>query len=159
MKCPFCTSLDTQVRDSRPSEDGTAVRRRRVCPECEARFTTFERVQLRELIVLKRSGRRVAFDREKLRRSIAVAVRKRPVDEDSIDQLVSEIVRQLESQGEGEVSSEAIGQLVMHRLRDIDTVAYVRFASVYQNFREPKDFEDLLEEIANAAHATATKRS
>ncbi|ALK09957.1 transcriptional regulator NrdR [Blastochloris viridis] len=150
MKCPFCSNLDTQVKDSRPSEDGTAVRRRRVCPDCGARFTTFERVQLRELTVLKRSGRRVPFDREKLRRSIAVAVRKRPVDEESIDRLVSEIVRQLERQGESEVGSEAIGQLVLQRLRDIDTVAYVRFASVYQNFRDPKDFENLLGEIAHA---------
>ncbi|BAS00134.1 ribonucleotide reductase transcriptional regulator NrdR [Blastochloris viridis] len=138
------------MKDSRPSEDGTAVRRRRVCPDCGARFTTFERVQLRELTVLKRSGRRVPFDREKLRRSIAVAVRKRPVDEESIDRLVSEIVRQLERQGESEVGSEAIGQLVLQRLRDIDTVAYVRFASVYQNFRDPKDFENLLGEIAHA---------
>jgi transcriptional repressor NrdR len=151
MKCPFCASLDTQVKDSRPSEDGTAVRRRRVCPDCGARFTTFERVQLRELTVLKRSGRRVPFDREKLRRSIAVAVRKRPVDEEGIDRLVSEIVRQLESQGESEIGSETIGQLVMQRLRDIDAVAYVRFASVYQNFRDPKDFEVLLGEIAHAA--------
>jgi transcriptional repressor NrdR len=158
MKCPFCASLDTQVKDSRPSEDGTAVRRRRVCPDCGARFTTFERVQLRELTVLKRSGRRVPFDREKLRRSIAVAVRKRPVDEDGIDKLVSEIVRQLESQGESEIGSETIGQLVMQRLRDIDTVAYVRFASVYQNFREPKDFENLLGEIAHAAAAGGAER-
>jgi transcriptional repressor NrdR len=157
MKCPFCASLDTQVKDSRPSEDGTAVRRRRVCPDCGARFTTFERVQLRELTVLKRSGRRVPFDREKLRRSIAVAVRKRPVDEDSIDKLVSEIVRQLESQGENEIVSETIGKLVMQRLRDIDTVAYVRFASVYQNFRDPKDFENLLGEIAHAAAAGAER--
>ena len=157
MKCPFCASLDTQVKDSRPSEDGTAVRRRRVCPDCGARFTTFERVQLRELTVLKRSGRRVPFDREKLRRSIAVAVRKRPVDEESIDKLVSEIVRQLESQGESEIGSETIGQLVMQRLRDIDTVAYVRFASVYQNFRDPKDFENLLGEIAHAAAAGAER--
>ena len=157
MKCPFCASLDTQVKDSRPSEDGTAVRRRRVCPDCGARFTTFERVQLRELTVLKRSGRRVPFDREKLRRSIAVAVRKRPVDEESIDKLVSEIVRQLESQGESEIGSETIGQLVLQRLRDIDTVAYVRFASVYQNFRDPKDFENLLGEIAHAAAAGAER--
>ncbi|BBF93436.1 transcriptional regulator NrdR [Blastochloris tepida] len=157
MKCPFCGSLDTQVKDSRPSEDGTAVRRRRVCPDCGARFTTFERVQLRELTVLKRSGRRVPFDREKLRRSIAIALRKRPVEEERIDRLVSDIVRQLESQGENEIESEAIGQLVMQRLRDIDTVAYVRFASVYRNFRDPKDFEDLLGEIAHAAAAGADR--
>ncbi|KAA5599500.1 transcriptional regulator NrdR [Blastochloris sulfoviridis] len=157
MKCPFCGSLDTQVKDSRPSEDGTAVRRRRVCPDCGARFTTFERVQLRELTVLKRSGRRVPFDREKLRRSIAIALRKRPVEEERIDRLVSDIVRQLESQGENEIESEAIGQIVMQRLRDIDTVAYVRFASVYRNFRDPKDFEDLLGEIAHAAAAGADR--
>ncbi|NJO54936.1 MAG: transcriptional repressor NrdR [Bacteroidales bacterium] len=157
MKCPFCSSLDTQVKDSRPSEDGTAVRRRRVCPDCGARFTTFERVQLREITVLKRSGRRVPFDREKLRRSIAIALRKRPVEEERIDRLVSDIVRQLESQGENEIESEAIGQIVMQRLRDIDTVAYVRFASVYRNFRDPKDFEDLLGEIAHAAAAGADR--
>lgn len=157
MKCPFCGGADTQVKDSRPTEDGSAVRRRRVCEECGARFTTFERVQLRELTVLKRSGRRVPFDREKLRRSIAIALRKRPIEEERIDRLVSDIVRELESQGENEIGSEAIGQLVLHHLRDIDAVAYVRFASVYRNFREPKDFADLLGEIAHAATAGANR--
>ena len=157
MKCPFCGGPDTQVKDSRPTEDGTAVRRRRICEECGARFTTFERVQLRELTVLKRSGRRVPFDREKLRRSIAIAMRKRPIEDERIDRLVSDIVRELESQGESEVGSEAIGQLVLQHLRDIDVVAYVRFASVYRNFREPKDFADLLGEIAHAATAGADR--
>jgi transcriptional repressor NrdR len=158
MKCPICGSLDTQVKDSRPTEDDTAIRRRRVCSACGARFTTFERVQLRELMVLKRSGRRVPFDREKLRRSIAVALRKRPVDEERIDRLVSDLVRELESLGESEVASETVGRLVMEKLRDLDDVAYVRFASVYRNFRDPKDFAELLGEIAGGdAPARARK--
>jgi transcriptional repressor NrdR len=144
MRCPNCASLDTQVKDSRPTEDSSVIRRRRVCLACNFRFTTFERVQLRELTVIKRNGRRVPFDRDKLLRSVQIALRKRPVDPDRIEQVVSKIVRELESAGESEVSSEAIGELVMEALRSLDDVAYVRFASVYRNFREAKDFEAFL---------------
>ena len=147
MRCPYCGSADTQVKDSRPSEDHTAIRRRRVCVVCGGRFTTFERVQLRELSVLKRNGRRVPFDRDKLMRSVQVALRKRAVDPDRVERMVNGVVRQLESSGEGEVSSEQIGHLVMEGLRALDDVAYVRFASVYRNFREAKDFEALLGEL------------
>jgi len=147
MRCPSCGSLDTQVKDSRPTEDSAAIRRRRVCLTCNFRFTTFERVQLRELTVIKRNGRRVPFDRDKLLRSLQIALRKRPIDPDQIDQMVSKIVRELESQGESEVSSEAVGEIVMEHLRALDDVAYVRFASVYRNFREPKDFENALAEL------------
>ena len=148
MRCPSCGSLDTQVKDSRPTEDSAAIRRRRVCLTCNFRFTTFERVQLRELTVIKRNGRRVPFDRDKLLRSLQIALRKRPIDPEQIDQMVSKIVRELESQGESEVSSEAIGEMVMEHLRALDDVAYVRFASVYRNFREPKDFEEALAELS-----------
>lgn len=144
MRCPFCGGLDTQVKDSRPSEDHAAIRRRRVCPDCGQRFTTFERVQLRELSVIKTNGRRVPFDRDKLMRSVQIALRKRPVDSDRIERFVSGIVRRLESMGESEVKSSAIGKLVMEGLRSMDDVAYVRFASVYRNFREAKDFEEFL---------------
>ena len=149
MRCPFCGNVDTQVKDSRPTEDNTAIRRRRVCSTCGGRFTTFERVQLRELMVVKRSGRRVPFDREKLMRSVETAVRKRPVDPERIERMVSGIVRQLESTGEGEVTSEVICTHVMEGLKNIDSVAYVRFASVYKNFREAKDFEALIGELNN----------
>lgn len=149
MRCPFCGNADTQVKDSRPTEDSAAIRRRRVCPQCGQRFTTFERVQLRELTVLKRNGRRTPFDRDKLLRSVQIALRKRPVDPDRIDQMVSGIVRRLESSGEEEVNSEMIGELVMDGLKQLDDVAYVRFASVYRNFRDPKDFEDVLGELAD----------
>src|SRR5512132_4627889 len=148
MRCPSCGSLDTQVKDSRPTEDSAAIRRRRVCLTCNFRFTTFERVQLRELVVIKRNGRRVPFDRDKLLRSMQIALRKRPVEPERIDQAVSKIVRELESQGESDVSSETIGEMVMEALRTLDDVAYVRFASVYKNFREAKDFEALLGELA-----------
>ncbi len=148
MRCPYCGNEDTQVKDSRPTEDGAAIRRRRICSACGGRFTTFERVQLRELTVLKRSGRRVPFDRDKLMRSVQVACRKRPVDPDRIERMVSGIVRQLESLGEPEVNSEQIGELIMEGLKGLDDVAYVRFASVYRNFREAKDFEDLLGELS-----------
>jgi transcriptional repressor NrdR len=144
MRCPYCGGPDTQVKDSRPSDDAAAIRRRRVCPDCGGRFTTFERVQLRELTVLKRSGKRVPFDRDKLQRSIGVALRKRPVDPERIERLVSGITRQLESSGEAEIGSEAIGELVMEGLKGLDDVAYVRFASVYKNFREASDFKALL---------------
>jgi transcriptional repressor NrdR len=148
MRCPYCGSLDTQVKDSRPTEDSAVIRRRRVCPGCNGRFTTFERVQLRELTVLKRSGRRVAFDREKLMRSVEISLRKRPVDPERIERMISGIVRKLESMGENEIASSVIGELVMEELKQMDDVAYVRFASVYRNFREPKDFEKVLGELA-----------
>jgi len=144
LRCPFCGNSDTQVKDSRPSEDSAAIRRRRSCPQCGGRFTTFERVQLRELMVLKRSGRRLPFDRQKLERSISIAMRKRPVDAERIDQMISGIVRQLESMGETEIPSTAIGELVMKALRNIDEVAYVRYASVYRDFRETQDFASFL---------------
>ena len=148
MRCPSCASLDTQVKDSRPTEDSAAIRRRRVCLTCNFRFTTFERVQLRELVVIKRNGRRVPFDRDKLMRSVQISLRKRPVDPERIEQTVSKIVRELESLGETEVSSETIGETVMEHLRQLDDVAYVRFASVYRNFREAKDFEAVLGELS-----------
>jgi transcriptional repressor NrdR len=148
MRCPYCGSLDTQVKDSRPTEHSAVIRRRRVCPACNGRFTTFERVQLRELTVLKRSGRRVVFDREKLMRSVEISLRKRPVDPERIERMISAIVRKLESMGENEIASSVIGELVMEELKQLDDVAYVRFASVYRNFREPKDFEKVLGELA-----------
>ena len=147
MRCPFCGHDDTQVKDSRPSEDNSAIRRRRHCPECGGRFTTFERVQLRELIVVKKSGRREPFDRDKLERSINHALRKRPVERERVDRMITGIVRRLESRGENEVPSPMIGELVMQALSSLDKVAYVRFASVYKNFRETKDFEALLGEL------------
>ena len=148
MRCPSCNSLDTQVKDSRPTEDSSAIRRRRVCLTCQFRFTTFERVQLRELVVIKRNGRRVPFDRDKLMRSVQIALRKRNVEPERVEQMVSRIVRELESHGESEISSDAIGENVMAHLRDLDDVSYVRFASVYKNFREPKDFEDALKQLS-----------
>jgi transcriptional repressor NrdR len=148
MRCPFCGNAETQVKDSRATEDNSAIRRRRACPDCGGRFTTFERIQLRELMVAKRSGRRTPFDRDKLARSVQVALRKRPVDAERIERMVSGIVRQLESLGESEIKSEQIGQLVMEGLRNLDDVAYVRFASVYRNFREAKDFEAVIDELS-----------
>ena len=160
MRCPFCGFADTQVKDSRPTEDGSAIRRRRVCTECNGRFTTFERVQLRELTVVKRNNRRVPFDRDKLMRSIQIALRKRPVDPDRVERLVSGIVRQLEASGESEIPAENIGRIVMEALKALDDVAYVRFASVYRNFREPKDFEQLIGEMAEDDEPAAVpKRS
>ena len=144
MKCPFCGDLESQVKDSRPSEDGAAIRRRRLCPECGGRFTTFERVQLRELMILKRSGRRTPFDREKLARSIAIATRKRPVQLERVDRMVNAIVRQLESMGETELPSHVVGELVMKSLKALDDVAYVRYASVYRDFRQTEDFAKFL---------------
>jgi transcriptional repressor NrdR len=149
MRCPFCSNEETQVKDSRSSEDGAAIRRRRLCPDCGGRFTTFERVQLRELMVLKKAGRRVPFDRDKLMRSVQVSLRKRPVEPERIERMVSGIVRQLESLGESEIRSELIGKLIMDALKALDDVAYVRFASVYKNFREAKDFEDLIGELGS----------
>lgn len=148
MRCPFCSNNETQVKDSRPTEEHTAIRRRRVCPDCGGRFTTFERVQLRELVVAKRSGRKAPFDRDKLQKSVEIALRKRPVDSERIDRMVSGIVRQLESTGEPEITSGFIGELVMEALRGVDAVGYVRFASVYRDFRDAADFEDVLGEIA-----------
>jgi transcriptional repressor NrdR len=150
MRCPFCTSEDTQVKDSRPAEDNMAIRRRRYCPQCGARFTTFERVQLRELTVVKKSGRRVPFDRDKLLRSVQVALRKRPVEAERVERMVSGMVRRLESTGETEIPSETIGELVMDGLAALDPVAYVRFASVYKNFREARDFETFLGRLEGA---------
>ena len=150
MRCPYCTSTSSQVKDSRPSDDHGAIRRRRVCEDCGGRFTTFERVQMKELVVVKRSGRRVPFDRDKLARSIDIALRKRPIEADRVERLVSGIVRQLESTSDGEVTSETIGGLVMEALRGLDAVAYLRFASVYKDFRDAKDFQDVLTEITGS---------
>lgn len=158
MRCPSCGSLDTQVKDSRPTEDSAAIRRRRICMACNFRFTTFERVQLRELTVIKRNGRRVPFDRDKLMRSVQISLRKRPFEPDQIEAMVSTIVRELESMGESEVSSETIGEMVMEHLRKLDDVAYVRFASVYRNFREPKDFESALAELSDEPPRPAASR-
>jgi transcriptional repressor NrdR len=144
MRCPFCGHAESQVKDSRPSEDGAAIRRRRLCPECGGRFTTFERVQLRELTIVKRSGRRAPFDREKLMRSISIAIRKRPVDPERVEQMVSGIVRQLESMGETELASHVVGEMVMKALKALDEVAYVRYASVYRDFRQTQDFAKFL---------------
>lgn len=144
MKCPFCGNADTQVKDSRPSDDGSAIRRRRSCPNCQGRFTTFERVQLRELVILKRNGRRTPFDRDKLERSLSVALRKRPVHPEQVEQMVSRIVRQLESLGETEIASSAVGDFIMKALKSVDEVAYVRYASVYKDFRKTGDFAQFL---------------
>jgi transcriptional repressor NrdR len=154
MRCPYCGTADTQVKDSRPAEDDTVIRRRRSCDACGGRFTTFERVQLRELTVVKKSGRRVPFDRDKLLRSVNVALRKRSVDPERVDRMVNGIVRQLESSGESEVSSEKIGTLVMEGLKNLDEVAYVRFASVYQNFTNTEDFKDVLGELSGDGDKT-----
>ena len=155
MRCPYCSGDNTQVKDSRPTEENAAIRRRRVCPDCGGRFTTFERVQLRELTIIKRSGRRVPFDRDKLERSVEIALRKRPVEPDRVERMVSGIVRQLESLGESEIPSSAIGGLVMEALKGLDPVAYVRFASVYRDFREAADFHEVLGEIARAPQPIA----
>ena len=154
MRCPFCGSEDSQVKNSRPTEDGGAIRRRRQCPGCGARFTTFERVQLRELVILKKSGDRETFDRDKLARSIEIACRKRPIAPERIERLVSGIVRQLEAIGEAEIEAETIGQAVMEGLQNLDAVAYVRFASVYRDFREAKDFEDFVGSIEETVAKT-----
>lgn len=147
MRCPFCGNADTQVKDSRPAEDHVAIRRRRYCPACGGRFTTYERVQLRDLVVLKKSGRREDFDRDKLARSIRIALQKRPVEPERIEQMISGIVRRLESTGETDIPSTQIGEIVMDALGRIDAVAYVRFASVYKNFQEAGDFEDFVSEL------------
>jgi len=149
VRCPFCAHLDTQVKDSRPTEDNAVIRRRRSCPACNARFTTFERVQLRDLTILKSNGRREAFDREKLRRSIVIALRKRPVDDERLDRMISSLVRQLETSGQGEFPSDRLGEMVMEMLADLDQVAYVRFASVYRDFREARDFQKFIGRLAD----------
>ena len=148
MRCPYCMNADTQVKDSRPTEENTVIRRRRVCPDCGGRFTTFERVQLRELTIIKNTGRKVPFERDKLMRSVQVALRKRPVEPERIERMVSGIVRRLENLGESEVPAKLVGELVMEGLYALDQVGYVRFASVYRNFREAKDFEEFLGEMS-----------
>ncbi len=148
MRCPFCANNDTQVKDSRPTEDNSAIRRRRFCPACGSRFTTFERVQLRDLTIIKRNGQRLPFERVKLMRSIQIATRKRPVDEESIERIVNGIQRRLESSGESEIKSENVGEMVMNALSNLDPVAYVRFASVYKNFREAQDFEEFVGQLS-----------
>jgi transcriptional repressor NrdR len=150
MKCPFCGHDDTQVKDSRPSEDGLTIRRRRFCPECNSRFTTFERVQLRELTVLKKNGERRMFDRDKLMRSLNIALRKRPATPEQIEQLATRITSKLESMGENEIPTAMIGTIIMDELKKMDSVAYIRFASVYRDFREAKDFENIVEELGGA---------
>ncbi len=147
MRCPFCIHDDTQVKDSRPTEENATIRRRRYCPSCGSRFTTFERVQLRELTVVKKDGEKAPFDREKLTRSLLISLRKRPIDSDRIERIVNGIQRRLESLGESEIPTKIIGEMVMEVLAELDPVAYVRFASVYRNFREAKDFEDFVEGI------------
>ena len=154
MRCPFCGHSDSQVKDSRPTEDNAAIRRRRFCPECGSRWTTFERVQLRELTVVKKEGEKTPFDREKLARSLRIALRKRPVEAERIERIVNSIQRQLEASGESEIPTKAIGQMVMENLKDLDQVGYVRFASVYRNFREAKDFEDFVENLGELEAVT-----
>ena len=149
MRCPYCGGLDTQVKDSRPTEDNVAIRRRRLCPACAARFTTFERVHLRDMVIAKKNGQRAPFDRDKLARSLIIACRKRPVDEERVERVVNGIQRRLESRGENEIRSEVVGEMVMEALEGLDKVAYIRFASVYKNFREIKDFENFVETLAD----------
>ncbi|AZN72406.1 transcriptional repressor NrdR [Georhizobium profundi] len=156
MRCPYCSSEDSQVKDSRPAEDGAAIRRRRVCPDCGGRFTTFERVQLRELTVIKKTGRRVPFDRDKLMRSFEIALRKRPVERDRIERAVSAIVRRLESSGEQDIQSEQIGLLVIEALKALDDVGFVRYASVYRDFSGPEDFENVINELTARINADTT---
>ena len=144
MRCPFCSNEDSQVKDSRPTEDNTAIRRRRICEQCGSRFTTFERIQLRDLVVLKNKGQRENFDRDKMFRSLSLALRKRNIENEKIEKIINAIVRKLENSGETEIKSNIIGQYIMEALMHLDQVAYVRFASVYKNFREAKDFEDFL---------------
>lgn len=147
MRCPFCGSDDTQVKDSRPTEDNATIRRRRSCPSCGSRFTTFERVQLRELTVVKKNGDKAPFDRDKVMRSLKIALRKRPVEPDKIERIVNGIQRRLETLGENEIPTKVVGEMIMDNLHDLDPVAYVRFASVYRNFREAKDFEEFIGEL------------
>ena len=150
MRCPFCSNQDSQVKDSRPTEDNTAIRRRRICDQCGSRFTTFERIQLRDLIVLKTNGKKEVFDRDKMFRSLSLALRKRNIDQEKIEKIVNAIVRKLENFGDTEVKSTLIGEYIMEALSHLDQIAYVRFASVYKNFREVKDFEDFLGNLEDA---------
>ncbi len=154
MRCPFCGNDDTQVKDSRPTDDGSAIRRRRQCPACGGRFTTFERVQLRELTIVKKNGKREPFERDKLARSIEIACRKRPVEPDRIERLVNGVVRQLESLGEAEIDAGIVGEMVMEALRTLDPVAYIRFASVYRDFREARDFETFVGSLSDTVRTT-----
>ena len=147
MRCPFCSNEDSQVKDSRPTEDNTAIRRRRICDQCGSRFTTFERIQLRDLVVIKTSEQKEVFDRDKMFRSLAMALRKRNIDQEKIEKIVNAIVRKLENSGDTEIKTSLIGQYIMEALSHLDQVAYVRFASVYKNFREVKDFEDFLDNL------------
>ncbi|MCB9989256.1 MAG: transcriptional repressor NrdR [Rhodospirillales bacterium] len=153
MRCPFCGYEDSQVKDSRPAEDGASIRRRRSCPKCEARFTTFERVQLREITVIKAGNKRQPFDRDKMLKSMQIALRKRPVELEEIEKAANAIVRQLEKAGDAEVPSTHIGELVMHALAQIDTVGYIRYASVYRDFRHPEDFDSFLQEVRELPHS------
>ena len=157
MRCPFCGNDDTQVKDSRPTDDGASIRRRRQCPACAGRFTTFERVQLRELTLVKKSGKREPFDRDKLARSVEIACRKRPVEPERIERLVNGVVRQLESLGEAEIEADTVGELAMAALKALDPVAYIRFASVYRDFREAKDFETFLGGLSEAVNGVKGK--
>jgi transcriptional repressor NrdR len=147
MRCPFCGNEETQVKDSRPTEDNSAIRRRRFCPECEERFTSFERVQLREMTVLKNGGRKQPFDRDKIIKSMQIALQKRPVEFEQIEKATTQIVRKLESRGEQEITSDSIGAAVMEALKDLDEIGYIRYASVYKDFREPEDFNEFLEDV------------
>ena len=147
MRCPFCSNEDSQVKDSRPTEDNTAIRRRRICDQCGSRFTTFERIQLRDLIVLKGNGKKEIFDRDKMFRSLSLALRKRNIEQEKIERIINAIVRKLENSGETEIKSSLIGEYIMDALSRLDQVAYVRFASVYKNFREVKDFEEFLDNL------------
>lgn len=158
MRCPFCSSEETAVKDSRPTEDNSAIRRRRSCPDCGQRFTTFERVQLREMTVLKEGGRKQPFDRDKIIRSMQVALRKRPVELETIEKEADKIVRHLEKQGESEIDSDKIGALVMEALTRLDAVGYIRFASVYKDFRNPEDFNDFLNRVSDLKDASAKKK-
>ena len=144
MRCPFCSNQDSQVKDSRPTEDNTAIRRRRICDQCGSRFTTFERIQLRDLVIIKTNDKKEAFDRDKMFRSVSLALRKRNISQETIEKIINAIVRKLENSGETEIKSNLIGEYIMDALSHLDQVAYVRFASVYKNFREVKDFEDFL---------------
>lgn len=159
MRCPFCGNEETQVKDSRPSEDSSSIRRRRFCPECDQRFTTFERVQLREMTVLKSGGRKQPFDRDKIIRSIQIALRKRPVEMEEIERVANDVVRQLESEGEQEISSDKIGAAVLKALAGLDTVGYIRYASVYNDFRHPEDFNAFLDEVKQLQGARTRKKA
>ncbi|MCC7305449.1 MAG: transcriptional repressor NrdR [Alphaproteobacteria bacterium] len=158
MRCPFCGDEETQVKDSRPTEDNSAIRRRRFCAKCDERFTTFERVQLREMTVVKAGGRKQPFERDKIIRSMQTALRKRPVELENIEKAANDIVRQLEAQGEAEIASRDIGELVMKALIDLDTVGYIRYASVYKDFRDPSDFDEFLNSIKDFQSGTPRRK-